>query len=419
MYAFAHPIPTHTHQNQPASSPLHRGSVLAHQQHNSHAKSVAQLQSLANNSSQVERTAQLQTMANNTGLPDRLKSGIEQLSGYSMNDVKVHYNSDKPAQLQAHAYAQGTEIHLASGQEKHLPHEAWHVVQQKQGRVQPTMQLKGKVAVNDDAGLEQEADVMGARAMNEVISSGPQNIPAKQALQSHQPVAQAYFIQHNIKISDNHDYRIDQAATHQLQVAPRAQGPNPPHLFHAVGNTPDGYTIYELNVAPAFQNDCLGFAEFLKTGKYDTKPAFRAKGDRPKGKDRLFGHSDSQNLDIAAEARITGNKRRSDFSQGSDAHPGIGEAYAIVRGEEEVDECPYHIAQVVAQDVDDNVTCEADAGDAARAIPVFDMYTTVKKKKKKGMGSSAVTAKGKTFHDTYESSYLTASKIPPVTGVLV
>ena len=70
----------------------------------------------------------LQRKANNTGLPDNLKSGIENLSGHSMDDVKVHYNSNKPAQLQAHAYAQGTDIHIASGQEKHLPHEAWHVV---------------------------------------------------------------------------------------------------------------------------------------------------------------------------------------------------------------------------------------------------------------------------------------------------
>ncbi|WP_340200018.1 DUF4157 domain-containing protein [Ascidiimonas sp. W6] len=106
----------------------------------------------------------IQRKANNTGLPDSLKSGIENLSGYSMDDVKVHYNSSKPAQLQAHAYAQGTDIHLASGQEKHLPHEAWHVVQQKQGRVKPTKQLKSKVSINDDAGLEKEADVMGARA---------------------------------------------------------------------------------------------------------------------------------------------------------------------------------------------------------------------------------------------------------------
>jgi hypothetical protein len=106
----------------------------------------------------------IQKKANNTGLPDNLKSGIENLSGHAMDDVKVHYNSNKPAQLNAHAYAQGSEIHLASGQEKHLPHEAWHIVQQKQGRVKPTLQMKGKVSINDDAGLEKEADVMGSRA---------------------------------------------------------------------------------------------------------------------------------------------------------------------------------------------------------------------------------------------------------------
>lgn len=101
---------------------------------------------------------------NNTGLPDSLKTGIENLSGYSMDDVKVHYNSAKPAQLQALAYAQGTDIYVAPGQEKHLPHEAWHVVQQKQGRVQPTVQIQG-VNVNDDDSLEHEADVMGGKTI--------------------------------------------------------------------------------------------------------------------------------------------------------------------------------------------------------------------------------------------------------------
>lgn len=109
---------------------------------------------------------------NRTGLPDQLKSGIETLSGMSMDHVKVHYNSDKPSQLQAHAYAQGSEIHVAPGQEQHLPHEAWHVVQQAQGRVQPTRQMRGTVQVNDDAGLENEADVMGARAMNATVPLG-------------------------------------------------------------------------------------------------------------------------------------------------------------------------------------------------------------------------------------------------------
>lgn len=103
--------------------------------------------------------------ANRTGLPDRLKAGIEGLSGLAMDDVRVHRNSSRPATLQAHAYAQGTDIHLAPGQDHHLPHEAWHVIQQKQGRVQATMQLAAGVPVNDDAGLEREADVMGARAL--------------------------------------------------------------------------------------------------------------------------------------------------------------------------------------------------------------------------------------------------------------
>ncbi|RDU96013.1 eCIS core domain-containing protein [Trinickia dinghuensis] len=100
---------------------------------------------------------------NNTGLPNQLKSGIESLSGMSMDHVKVHYNSDKPAQLQAHAYAQGSEIHVGPGQERHLPHEAWHIVQQAQGRVRPTLQTKAG-AVNDDPSLEKEADVMGEKA---------------------------------------------------------------------------------------------------------------------------------------------------------------------------------------------------------------------------------------------------------------
>jgi hypothetical protein len=107
----------------------------------------------------------LQKKANNTGIPDNLKTGIENLSGYAMDDVKVHYNSAKPAQLEALAYAQGTDIHIGPGQEKHLPHEAWHVAQQKQGRVQPTLQMKGGVVINDDKGLEREADVMGAKAL--------------------------------------------------------------------------------------------------------------------------------------------------------------------------------------------------------------------------------------------------------------
>ena len=112
-----------------------------------------------------------QSRPNNTGLPDRLKTGIERLSGMPMDDVRVHYNSPEPAQLQALAYTQGSEIHVGPGQRRHLPHEAWHVVQQKQGRVKPTLQAKG-IPINDDWKLECEADIMGAKALQMRRSNG-------------------------------------------------------------------------------------------------------------------------------------------------------------------------------------------------------------------------------------------------------
>lgn len=101
---------------------------------------------------------------NRTGLPDHLKSGLESLSGMDLSDVRVHYNSPKPAQLNALAYAQGREIHVGPGQERHLPHEGWHAVQQMWGQVRPTMQYMG-VSINDDVALEREAHVMGAKAL--------------------------------------------------------------------------------------------------------------------------------------------------------------------------------------------------------------------------------------------------------------
>jgi hypothetical protein len=81
-----------------------------------------------------------------------------------MDDVRVHRNSPEPAKLGAFAYAKGSDIHLGPGQEQHLPHEAWHVVQQKQGRVNATGDLGHGLAINSDRSLEQEADRLGARA---------------------------------------------------------------------------------------------------------------------------------------------------------------------------------------------------------------------------------------------------------------
>ena len=136
---------------------------------------------------QVTAEQTLTSAPNRTGLPDGLKAGVEALSGISLDPVRVHYNSSRPAELNALAYAQGTDIHVGPGQEQHLPHEAWHVVQQMEGRVHPTVQAKG-VEINDDAGLEKEADEMGQQAVQMKHASGTQTEAPLQSTLEEQPL---------------------------------------------------------------------------------------------------------------------------------------------------------------------------------------------------------------------------------------
>ena len=172
-------------------------TTYAQRQTTAQKKDATTAASVLDNSSQSESLQRKADMANstaqrvetprpnNTGMPDNLKAGIESLSGFSMDDVRVHYNSSKPATVQALAYTQGTDIHVAPGQEKHLPHEAWHVAQQMAGRVSPTTNING-MPVNDNAALEHEADVMGEKAVtqkkeacdneNKTISSNNGNV---------------------------------------------------------------------------------------------------------------------------------------------------------------------------------------------------------------------------------------------------
>ena len=111
-------------------------------------------------------------------LPAPLRQGIQALAGLDLGGVRVHHDSPMPAALGAQAYAQGHDIHLAPGQDQHLPHEAWHVVQQAQGRVAPTVQMKGGWAVNNDLQLEKEADTMGARAVGWAAGASPAGMAA-------------------------------------------------------------------------------------------------------------------------------------------------------------------------------------------------------------------------------------------------
>ncbi len=152
---------------------------------------LMQMMSKSNAGSADGQLMNMMSKGNSTGLPNTLKDNVESMSGENLDDVKVHYNSSEPAKVGAHAFAQGSNIHLGPGQEQHLPHEAWHTVQQKQGRVTPTKQLKGK-KINDQDELEKEADVMGEKAANG--SAGPPASNLSNSSGSAQNIIQRYPI---------------------------------------------------------------------------------------------------------------------------------------------------------------------------------------------------------------------------------
>ncbi|WP_375766536.1 DUF4157 domain-containing protein [Archangium gephyra] len=141
------------------------------------------------------------TPAESTGraLPPRLRGALETLSGYDLSDVRVHADSALPAQVGARAFAHGCDIYLERGAEETLAHEAWHVVQQKQGRVLATGlsqfedERLGVVERNDEEALELEAEWMGRLAQRLVVRG--EQLPARRTLRfaaPRQPVVQLH-----------------------------------------------------------------------------------------------------------------------------------------------------------------------------------------------------------------------------------
>ncbi len=100
------------------------------------------------------------------GMRDKIASHFGDIQG-----VKVHYNSSMPGLVDAEAYTRGDDIFLAPGQERHLPHELGHVVQQRRGSVPTTERLAG-MAANTDPALEHEADILGRQFQGVLPDTG-------------------------------------------------------------------------------------------------------------------------------------------------------------------------------------------------------------------------------------------------------
>lgn len=93
---------------------------------------------------------------NMTGIPTQMKLDFERRSGLSFDDVRVHYNSDKPRKIGALAYTQGNQVHIGPGQDRHLRHELGHIVQQKTSVIKATETIQG-IPVNTSQELEARA----------------------------------------------------------------------------------------------------------------------------------------------------------------------------------------------------------------------------------------------------------------------
>lgn len=111
------------------------------------------------------------TKENRTGIPAAMSERLEKSTGVSFEDVKVHYNSEKPEALGALAYTQGNQIFVGPGQERYLAHELGHVAQQKMGLVREGSMGKNGAKINTEERFERQADEL-AEGKNLSLTQG-------------------------------------------------------------------------------------------------------------------------------------------------------------------------------------------------------------------------------------------------------
>lgn len=131
-------------------------------------------------SSPLQKKEETKVEGSGGRLPEEVRGKMESAIGTDFSGVQVHANSDKAVEAGALAYTQGSEIHFAPGQynpnskqgQELLAHELTHVNQQSEGRVKSNGEVAG-MPLNDDKGLEKEADDVAARVSGADMSASP------------------------------------------------------------------------------------------------------------------------------------------------------------------------------------------------------------------------------------------------------
>ena len=294
-----------------------------------------------------EWTGSVNAPASRTGMPSQFKAGIESMSGMSMDHGRCQYESPLPLQLKTdlgeHAF------------------------------VRP---VQSRASTREPDG----APAAGGRSVAQAVTMGTL-----------------------YKSTDGKKYRTQIDDANYVGVLSGATAPQPANWIQSTGTKVSSYTAYKF-MGGSFVNDCYEFA---------TKLAHEIAGKTFPTSGPSFMNVVCGGKTTAVQFAVISKPKDTDtaaadgdygvFALNKTANPTIGQAYTTVpKSGAKITSCNFHVATVVATDGNDRVTCEANAGDATRTEPVFDMYSTDRTSRF-------------TFHGQYATEY---GDVLAATGIL-
>lgn len=197
-------------------------------------ENVSQLKSTNDNSS----TNSTQKAEGEQGVISQMEGAF----GTDFSNVNIHTGSDKPAELGAKAYTTGQDVFMGQGEyqpgtssgNELLAHELTHVVQQSQGRVNPTTSVNGQ-AVNDSSTLENEADSVASKVTSGTLSQSSDTVQKKSIQNASGPI-QGFGLGSLIKKGFGVVKNVTKSAAKAAKKALGSAGNAVGHAVKGIGN---------------------------------------------------------------------------------------------------------------------------------------------------------------------------------------